>query len=274
MPSIAQTNSSYLQHRAYPPRLVQNIIKSIVFNVFLIALCHAGIHAAPLVNQKSSADPKPAPYVESENIKTQVTQFLEQRIDSLKHGPYQTSQYTIGHIDNRLRLAACEQPIDVTPYRPPLKAGRNVLKVSCSLPKPWKLLVPVTLNVYDRVVVSNQSLSIGTELTNQLLRFEQRPINQIRSGYFSEKSSLLGLTLKRPLIAGQILQSSMLKKPEWISKNQEVTIQNKGALVQIKTNGIALSGGSHGDRIQVKNKQSQKVISARIIGRGLVEVNP
>jgi flagella basal body P-ring formation protein FlgA len=83
-----------------------------------------------------------------------------------------------------------------------------------------------------------------------------------------------GLIAKRPLPAGTVLVSNMLKSlesPVILKRNQNVVIRIETPGFLVTAMGIALQDGRAGDYIKVRNMDSQRIILARIKKDGTVE---
>lgn len=183
--------------------------------------------------------------------------------------------FTLGNIDPRLRLADCSEPLAIALFNPPTPlAGRVTLQINCPAPSPWKIYIPATLHIFKQVLVAKQALARGHSLNAADVEIQKRPIESLRSAYFSQTEEVIGKIIKRPLAAQAVITASQLENAVLVTKNQQVTINSQNSTVQVKANGIALMDGSLGERIRVRNTSSQKVIEATVEAAGIVRVNP
>lgn len=89
---------------------------------------------------------------------------------------------------------------------------------------------------------------------------------------FSAPEHLVGRRLSRAIPAGRPILARHLQEEKIIESGQKVIIVSGLAGMQISMAGEARTGGSFGELVDVVNLNSGKVVSARIIGRDIVEV--
>lgn len=65
-----------------------------------------------------------------------------------------------------------------------------------------------------------------------------------------------------------------LAKPSIVKKNDNVTVQFRNSMMELKTLGEAMEDGAKGDIIRIRNKDSHQPIQARILAAGLAEAMP
>jgi len=64
----------------------------------------------------------------------------------------------------------------------------------------------------------------------------------------------------------------MLQLAEAVRRGDQVVISARSGGINVRMQGEALSGGTLGQQISVRNLTSQRVIRARVAGPGQVEV--
>lgn len=74
------------------------------------------------------------------------------------------------------------------------------------------------------------------------------------------------------LPAGQVLQRSMLVAGPLVRSGDDVVITVRAGALQVQTRGVAAQPGSLGQLIRVVTADSGRRLSARVVGRGAVEV--
>jgi flagella basal body P-ring formation protein FlgA len=87
---------------------------------------------------------------------------------------------------------------------------------------------------------------------------------------FSELEAVVGLEAKRTIRKGAPITLDDVTVSVLIQKGDTVIIEAISGVITVKALGIALQSGKLGDWIQVKNTESQKEITARIVGKGIV----
>lgn len=130
--------------------------------------------------------------------------------------------------------------------------------------------VVVEVKKYAMAPVLNRPLKVGEVIKEFMLSEEKRLIS--RSDILIDKSQVIGLQANRFLNAGQLLSDRDLKKEQVMRKGQIVKALFGQQSLQITISAQAEEAGAVGDVIRVKNLDSQKMFAARIIDRGLVEI--
>lgn len=181
-------------------------------------------------------------------------------------------EYRVGAIDSRMRLADCNVPLKIRRHGQRAGQNRLLFKVSCPSPSPWQLYIPVTREQYLPVAIASHPLHQNQILTEQDVELRELDVSQLNNGYFSDLSLVIGRKLRRPIATGAPLKPNTLIQRQLISKGDEVFIRAENGVVSIQVPAIALSNGKMGQQISVRNKQSRRVIKARVTGPGQVEV--
>lgn len=181
-------------------------------------------------------------------------------------------EYRIGAIDSRMRLADCASPLKVRRHGQRPGQNRLLFKVSCPSPHPWKLYIPVTREQYLAVAVAAHPLHQNQLLTAADVELRELDVSRLNQGYYNDLTLVIGRKLKRSVATGAALKPNTLDQRRLISKGDEVFIRAENGLVSIQVPAIALSNGTLGEQISVRNKQSRRVIKARVTGPGEVEV--
>ena len=62
------------------------------------------------------------------------------------------AEVSVGRLDSRLKLTACDQTLETYDSPNGLNGGRGVVGVRCNGSKPWKIFVPVNVALMESVV--------------------------------------------------------------------------------------------------------------------------
>ena len=180
----------------------------------------------------------------------------------------------IGTIDNRLKLAKCDQPIKTT-ASPALSStsSRVSINVQCEAPTRWSLYVPVKLQRIADVYVAKESVSKGSTIDIDQLQKVSVDILKLRSGYFDKAGDIAGMVAKKNIRVGTILAYSHIRSPLLIKKGDKVDILAKTGEIEIRMSGKALNAGAKGEQISVTNLSSKRKLRATVIKPGLVKVS-
>ncbi|NNF17073.1 MAG: flagellar basal body P-ring formation protein FlgA [Gammaproteobacteria bacterium] len=225
---------------------------------WLVLLCWAATAAAaPASNWHPLAD-----------IRETAAKFVAQQ----NNNPGERTTVNASELDLRLRLQRCSSPLEAF-----LPAGRRIaanttVGVRCTAPRPWKLFVPVRVQVAAPVLVAATNLPAGTVLSGDDLVVAERDISKLHRGYLREGEAVTGMVLRRRLVAGQPLRNELLTAPNIIRRGQQVILRSGGGPVTIRMGGTALTDGRRGQRIQVKNRSSGRIVEGVVRSSEIVEI--
>ena len=182
-------------------------------------------------------------------------------------------QIEFSRLDPRLKLAKCD-PEKLQAFFPPgaQRTGNTTVGIRCDGPKSWKLYIQVQLKFFAQVLVATRSLGRGTLLQKSDFFLQKQDVSRLQQGYFVNARIVSGRTLKRSLAQGKVLLPSALRPDHLVRRGDVIVImvQSKGLKVQVQ--GKALMDGSHGQMIRVQNSRSRRKLQAKVIARGIVEV--
>jgi flagella basal body P-ring formation protein FlgA len=178
----------------------------------------------------------------------------------------------INRLDPRLRLPLCAKPVVVTLESPAQPIGRVTTRVRCESSAPWTVFVPAQVRLYRQVLAVNRPVSRNAVLREQDLQLVERDVGLLNQGYLTEMAQAIGNKLTRAAQPGQVLSASYLVLAEVVRKGDQVLITARTGSIGVRMPGEALSDGAQGTQISVRNLQSKRVIKARVMGPGQVEV--
>lgn len=203
-----------------------------------------------------------------ESIAAAASQHVQQNV----RVPGATITPTVKSIDTRLRLARCATPLETfTPQNTTPK--RNfVVGVKCSTPKPWKIYVPVSVAIERKVVVSMRPLARGHVLRPEDLDAQTHDVADIQATYFTDKSHIVGKSLKRSVPSGAFLHAALLDNPAIVKRGQKVTLMAERDGVRVKMSGTALEDGAINDQVRVENLSSKRRVEGTVLAHNLVKV--
>jgi len=177
-----------------------------------------------------------------------------------------------GHLDPRLRLQRCDQPLE--PFvRPGTKVNsRTIIGVRCTGTQPWKVYVPVNIVVMQEVLVAKKTLPRGHLVTASDVIFENHDVARLRNGYFETLTELAGQKLKQQIMGGRVLTPSMLAADIMVRRDQTVTLVVRNAQMNIAMSGKALTDGALNQRIKVENVNSERIVEGLVRSPETVEI--
>jgi flagellar basal body P-ring formation protein FlgA len=100
---------------------------------------------------------------------------------------------------------------------------------------------------------------------------ERRPKAEV-TGEAASRDRTLGMQLRRPMRAGTPIRVADIVKPDFVQRDQNVTVIYQVPGIYLTTRGKAIESGAEGDTISVLNLQTKRTLSGVVTGRGQVTV--
>ena len=200
-------------------------------------------------------------------IESAVKGFVTQSI-----GAAGDSEFTLGRLDPRLRLAACDAALKMRFSREPRGGGPNAVEVRCEGSRPWSLYVTVDVARFAQVVVSTRGLVRGAVITADDVVVARRRVDRTRLDYLNSATSAVGRVAARAIGPDQILGAANVAMPRLVKRGDEVTIASVGSTISVQVKGQALKDGALGDRVSVRNLNSKRVVEGVVNADGMVVV--
>lgn len=130
----------------------------------------------------------------------------------------------------------------------------------------------IELEAFANVYVTGRELPKNARLRPTDAVLEKRRINRPLSEYLREPRKLRGIKLTRDLPGGVPLTVGNFVADIVVRSGDPVRIVGESGKFRIVINGEARASGRIGDRIAVKNLQSEKILQAVILDEGLVGI--
>ena len=206
------------------------------------------------------------------DIAQQAKAFIESEL-TINHDEMDKMKVAIKPLDNRLQLHQCTQPLHL--FWPPgaHKSGHTSIGVRCNDHKPWKIFIGAQIQRFAKVWVAHMAISRGTVLTPDHVGLEQRDISRTITQHIPSTQSPIGLVTKRPLRAGDLIQSSALVKQKSVRRGDRVTLIARKNGLEIRALATALTDGATGDKIRVRNQSTKKELEGILRTGNIVHVN-
>tara|TARA_B100000767_G_C19773053_1_gene541122 strand:- start:1834 stop:2595 length:762 start_codon:yes stop_codon:yes gene_type:complete len=180
-------------------------------------------------------------------------------------------EYRAAKIDARMAMTRCSLPLRFNGPKSNARAGRKIVKVSCEDKKSWSVFIPLSFTYWQKVVTAKHSISRNTVISaDDVVLTEHALVSQV-ADYHSEIAQIVGQSAKRSIAEGQAIRQQALKPSRWIKRGDQVTIVSTTPNLEIKMAGIAMSDGSQGQQISVRNKSSKRIIKAMVVAPGKVK---
>jgi len=204
------------------------------------------------------------------DITQTAKQFLSQNIDTTQ---YSRIDIEMGKLDYRLKLAHCNSPLETSLAAGSKFSGKTTVHVKCNSAEKWTVYINANIHLYKHVIHSAEPLEKGHILSKDDLISSEVNLNRVRYGYFTNIDSLLGKQLKRRLTQNKVIRVNYVKAQTLVKRGEIVNIVAENTGYSVKMSGKAMSNGAKGDRVQVKNLSSKRIIEGTVIKTGIVSIN-
>lgn len=165
----------------------------------------------------------------------------------------------------------CSQPLEITQTSGrPTPLDRLRLELRCPDQPGWTQVVSTRQDLFLPVLTTATNIDRGQPIEPAQLKRERINISRAQRGFMVNESEVAGLSARRRLRTGQVLNPSLLSEASAVRKGQPVRILASQEGIEASTNGEALADGMPGDIIRVRNTTSNTVIQAQVLGSGEV----
>ncbi len=186
------------------------------------------------------------------------------------------SGYTVSHeikaLDSRLSLATCESAPAVSFSGDPWNTTHPSLLVACEGSRPWRMFIPVSLEIRGKGLVAARPLARGERITKSALTTRAIELNSTLRNPIREADQLVGMEMRRGINTGTVFTADLLTAPEAIARGDHVVISAETGGFSVRSRGKALGSGSIGEQVLVENLSSARTVRARIIAPGQVKI--
>lgn len=186
-------------------------------------------------------------------------------------------------LDARLQIQDCQSPIA---FDQPFSSQPSSLRARCLKPD-WTVFLqrtdqPAVSSAkapaakttpagppMKLVVVAVTNLSANQPVEASLFRVEERPLAGPASTYFTTTDGLEFAQVVRAIPAGQAIRATDLRPSILVRRGQPVVLAVErvpGLSIQITVE--ALEDGRFGDQIRFKNRESGRITTGQVVGRG------
>ncbi len=204
------------------------------------------------------------------NITETARQFLDANIDKSK---FSRVNIQVNSLDSRLRLAQCSLPLTSTLAPGSRFSGKTTVHMRCNSTSPWTVYVSAQIKLFGKIIQTATPLSRGHVLKQDDLVSAEEDLSRIKYGYFVKKENLIGKQLRRQLPQGRVIKANYVKAQTLVKRGELVSIVAENTGYSVKMTGTAMASGARGDRIQVKNSSSKRIVEGIIKEAGVVSIN-
>lgn len=203
------------------------------------------------------------------DIRSQAEDFVIQQLAL----PADDLQVRADSLDVRLRLANCTGKTEAYIQEGQRLETRAAVGIRClDEAHRWSIFVPVNITRYAEVVVSSRHLSRGQAITQADIKLERRPVSRLHGQYLTQTAQVIGQLPKRSLERGKIVSPRLLNRQNLVKRGQNVIILAENPLIKVRSKGVAMTNGSIGERIKVKNTVTKKIVEGTVTSEGYVKI--
>lgn len=209
-----------------------------------------------------------------DSIRNAAVEFVRKNVPDTRQGAGRKVLIEAGHLDSRLRLAACAGNLSAS--QPPGNTwnARNTVAVSCAMGATWTIHVPVTLETEATVLVTRRAVGRGASFTTADIEEQVRRVPGIADRYVTTPGELSGRHAKRNLPAGTLLTDDALAIDLLVKRGQQVTLLASVGGIEVRAAGKALADGGSMDRIRVQNLNSARIVEGLVESADIVRISP
>ncbi|MBE9526217.1 MAG: flagellar basal body P-ring formation protein FlgA [Proteobacteria bacterium] len=185
---------------------------------------------------------------------------------------YDNPQISMGDLDSRLRLQQCSGELNAFSKVSHSGLGNQTVGVKCYGPVAWTVYVPVKVKVLKPVVVASKRLIARQIVTKSDIRIEQKDISSLHRGYVNNTELVIGQQLKYSIAMGTVIDPQSLLAKKLVHRGEQIMLIAKAGTMEVRMTGTALADAKRGQRVQVKNMSSKRIVEGIVDAPGIVRV--
>ncbi len=156
--------------------------------------------------------------------------------------------------------------------------GYQTFKVKvCSNGDCKEMLVQAFIRTFENVLLARRDLKRGEVMESSEKIFDSFLIEKIettflKDDFVSEARVILGKKVRKLIKKGEIIFESYFEELPLVKAGEKVKVIARTGNVKVETFGIAKADGKLNDFIRILNPTSGKLFDAKVVNRGVVEV--
>ena len=127
------------------------------------------------------------------------------------------------------------------------------------------------IEVQKKVPVTARSLNSQAPVRAEDFRMEWRDVTYATDGTLSEKE-LAGQSVKFGIPANQIIWANSVARKKAVKRGQLVKVTSGKGAWQITLRAVTEQDGFVGDRVNIRNVDSKKILTGEVVGPGEVVI--
>ncbi len=175
----------------------------------------------------------------------------------------------VNQIDPRLKLRKCSNELLTELSRGSKVKGKVTVSVSCKFPVAWKIFITAEIAEYSEVIVAARSMPRRTTITENDIERKSVNIAVLRKQPILASDLVVGSTTKRNINKGRLIYEDSVCM---VCRGDNVQITAKSEFFSINMEAVALADAGIGETTLVRNKQSKRSFTAKVVSRDRLEV--
>lgn len=165
-------------------------------------------------------------------------------------------------IDARIKATTCPTLLSTSSSSKGRPTSNITVLVECKEDR-WRVYVPVRTTLSLPLVTATRSLARGEYIAKSDLTISMIELNSYRRQGFDSINYVQGAKMKKNVQIGEVIERGDICV---VCRNEKVIIKAKKGELTITTKGTALSDGSAGEQVRVKNDKSKRIIEGVVTG--------
>ena len=208
-------------------------------------------------------------YESWENIEAATKNFITQNVPV---GSDESLEVRLIQTNSPMKVPVCSKEINAAFPQEANKAQITAIELSCDGDKPWHTFVPVSVQIYTKVVVAKRAIAANDTITEEDVDYSKYDKTRLYSGYFNDQKDVIGQQAFQLITAGSVLTKKNVQLPQLVHRNQAIDLTATRNTVVVTMKGIAKSDGRLNDVIKAYNPSSKQILDAVVVGPNRAEV--
>ncbi|MFH1845493.1 MAG: flagellar basal body P-ring formation chaperone FlgA [bacterium] len=155
----------------------------------------------------------------------------------------------------------------------PLRPGRNLVPVQFRDTRvTTRVTATVLCHVFGELAQARLDIERGAEITPELFTWEWRDLCHLENGLVVGRDILADKSSSRRVGAGKLLRQADLKETPLVLQGEPVELRLSRGAVTVAVRAVSRQEGRLGQIITVRNELNGKLVTARVVGPGQVEM--
>lgn len=209
-------------------------------------------------------------FAQSDSASLQIESHLNQVIKTAlveQFSAFENLQIKIRIAPAAQNLEPCIRPLYTDP-KDGLLLGTESWWVEC--PSQWKVKASSVSRLDTQIVTVTRTLKKGDRLQPEDVVLSVATLSG-KGVVYRDRQHVVGAKLRRPVRENQVITSAHLEQNFVVLQGHSVNLRYQTRGFVLETTVVAESNGMMGDTIQVRNLDSGRLLSVKVIGEGEVE---